>query len=54
MTGMWRNLSKDEEEEFRQWARDNWKSKTEPNLLWHPIIKEEWSKLDEKYVKGVN
>lgn len=37
-----RTLNKDEEKEFRQWARDNFTAgKNDVNLLWHPIVQDE-------------
>ena len=43
-----RTLSPEEEEEFRQWARDNFDSGKEANPLWHPVVRDEWAKLLEK------
>ncbi|MCZ7404703.1 MAG: hypothetical protein O8C67_07200 [Candidatus Methanoperedens sp.] len=48
LTDIWRKLKTDEEQMFRRWARDNWKYNTEPNPLWHPVVRDEWSKLDEE------
>ena len=50
---IWRDLRKFEEEEFRQWARDNWKPNIIPNPLWHPVIIDEWKKLDD-IESGIN
>lgn len=40
-----RTLDADEEETFRQWARDNWKRGDEVNPLWHPVVRDEIAKL---------
>jgi hypothetical protein len=45
---IWEKLTTDEEEEFRQWAKDNWKPNTKPSPLWHPVVRDEWQKLDEE------
>lgn len=38
---LWRELSKEEEGEFRQWARDNWEIGDELNPMWHPVVRDE-------------
>jgi len=43
--GGFRNLSPEEEERFRQWARDNWKPGMPNNPVWHPIVRDEIKKL---------
>lgn len=40
-----RTLTPAEEEEFRQWARDNWKPGDEVNGLWHPVVRDEIAHL---------
>lgn len=40
-----RSLSDEEEEQFRQWARDNYKG--EINECWHPVVKMECARLNE-------
>jgi hypothetical protein len=44
---MFRELNAEEEQSFRQWARDNFKPKTPANPVWHPVIRDEWAKLLE-------
>lgn len=44
---LFRELSVEEEQEFRQWARDNWTPGSEPNQVWHPVVRDEWKKIDE-------
>lgn len=40
-----RTLNADEEQTFRQWARDNWKPGDEINALWHPVVRDEIAKI---------
>lgn len=42
----YRKLGPEEEEKFRQWARDNWAFGKECPSFWHPVVREEWAKLD--------
>ena len=49
---LFRKLSKREEAEFRQWARDNYMPDKETNSLWHPVVRDEWKKMDKQ--KGKN
>jgi len=42
---LFRNLSEAEEEEFRQWARDNFKSGDSINVVWHPVVQDECRKM---------
>ena len=46
-----RYLNPDEEEQFRQWARDNWEDK-EPDGCWHPIVRDEWVKITQEKSNG--
>jgi len=43
---LFRELGPEEVEEFRQWARDNHDYQAELNPVWHPIIRDEWFKLN--------
>lgn len=38
---MFRELSPAEEEDFRQWARDNYEPNMEVNPTWHPVVRDE-------------
>lgn len=40
-----RKLSPKEEVAFRQWARDNFDPDKEPEEVWHPVVRDEWTKL---------
>ncbi len=46
---IWRDLSPEEVREFVQWALDNWKPNTEPDKMWHPVIRHTWSQLDQSF-----
>ena len=45
---LFRTLSKEEEKEFRAWARDNHQPGDEVCSVWHPIVVEECKKIDEE------
>lgn len=38
-------LSAERAEEFREWARENFKPGEEPNPVWHPVVRLEWDRL---------
>jgi hypothetical protein len=40
-TPLFRSLTTEEEQEFRQWARDTWKPGMEVKDIWHPIVRDE-------------
>ena len=42
---MFKDLTLDEEKQFRQWAHENFQIDQEPNELWHPVIRLEWAKI---------
>lgn len=42
---LFRHLDPAEEETFRQWARDHFDPKVEPEPIWHPVVRDEWAKL---------
>lgn len=44
---LWRELTQEEERQFRQWARENYKPLSEINGLWHPVIQDECKKINE-------
>jgi len=49
---MFRFLTKDEEENFRLWARENYTPFTEISELWHPAVQDECRKIcDEKQIR---
>jgi len=46
---IWRDLKAEEVREFIQWALDKWKPSAEVNKVWHPVIRRNWSQLDESF-----
>lgn len=42
---LWRELSLEEEADFRAWARTNWTLGDEINELWHPVVRDEIAKM---------
>lgn len=44
----YRKLSTEEEEAFRRWARDNWAPGKECSPVYHPVVREEWARLDNE------
>jgi len=44
--GFFLKLDKKEEEEFRQWARDNFVKGKPASAAWHPVVRDEWNKLE--------
>lgn len=42
---MFRFLSKEEEAQFRLWARKNYTPFTEISELWHPVVQDECNKM---------
>jgi hypothetical protein len=45
---MFRQLDDEEEQEFRQWARQNWTPDQEIDEIWHPVIRDECRKMQEE------
>ena len=45
---MFRDLDKDEEIKFRQWARDNYKVGDPIEWFWHPVIQNECEKINNE------
>lgn len=43
---IFRNLSENEESEFRTWARENYKKGEPVNPLWHPAVKDECAAIN--------
>ena len=43
---LFRDLSKEEEKPFRQWARENYKCNDPISSIWHPIVQEECKKIN--------
>ena len=47
MGKIFRDLSQQEEQEFRQWARNNYKTLEPIEGIWHPVIQDECRKMNE-------
>jgi hypothetical protein len=45
---LFRKLSEQEQKEFRQWARDNYKPYDPINGVWHPVIQEECTEINRQ------
>jgi len=45
---LFRTLDEAEEKEFRQWARDNYKTGENIQLIWHPVVQDECEKINQK------
>jgi len=43
-----RELSQQEEQEFRWWARDNYEPHSEIDGLWHPVVRDECEKMNKE------
>jgi hypothetical protein len=43
---LFRELTPDEEKEFRQWARDNYVPFEPINGTWHPVVQDECVRLN--------
>tara|TARA_R100000773_G_C4214916_1_gene113788 strand:+ start:672 stop:839 length:168 start_codon:yes stop_codon:yes gene_type:complete len=46
---LFKNLSKEEEKDFRQWAKDNYKPLDPIKRIWHPVIQDECKLMNELY-----
>jgi hypothetical protein len=46
---MFRELGPEEEEQFRQWARDNYCPFSEINGVWHPAVVDECAKINRHH-----
>ena len=49
---MFKQLTKQEEESYRKWARENYEPLSEIKGIWHPIVQSECVLINEKYVAG--
>lgn len=47
---LFRELTKQEEAEYRQWARDNYVKFAPIKGVWHPVIQDECVKINSKHV----
>lgn len=49
MDNIYRELSKEEENKFRHWARTNYHYGDQVNELWHPVIKDECEQMNQEW-----
>lgn len=47
---IWRDLTEQEEQEFRKWARDNYKPMSDIKAIWHPVIKDECENINNEFL----
>ena len=40
-----RTLDSTEQVDFKTYAHDKWEYSKEPNLMWHPIVRQEWTNM---------
>ena len=45
---MFRELSKEDQKEFRNWARENYVTFSPTNAAWHPIVRDECGKMNSE------
>jgi hypothetical protein len=53
MTGIFRDLSEPEIEEFTEWAISHFDPIFPINPLWHPVVRYAWAKLLENYARSI-
>ena len=44
---LFRDLSEQEEVEYRRWARENYKPFEPISGVWHPVVQEECTKINQ-------
>jgi len=47
-SGLFRELTEDEEIKFRKWARDNYKPYNDISGIWHPVVQHECAKINKE------
>jgi hypothetical protein len=45
---LFRDLTPDQEQEFRRWARDNYEPGEKINGVWHPVVQDECVKINKE------
>lgn len=43
-----RDISEEEQKEFRQWARDNYTPFSDIKGIWHPVVQDECTKINQE------
>ena len=51
---LFRDLSVEEQERFRQWARENYKPLTPISGVWHPVVQDECRRMNQETGQNVN
>ena len=49
---MFKNLSPDEEKEFRKWARENYCPLDPIQGVWHPVVQDECAKINSEKIES--
>lgn len=44
---MFRILDEEEVLDFQQYAHDNWTPSANPSSVWHPVVRDEWTKMSQ-------
>lgn len=47
-SSIWKDLTPDEETQFRQWARANYDPGAEVVAFWHPVVRDECAKMNDE------
>ena len=47
--GLFRKLSREEEDEYKDWAWDHWEPGKPARSVWHPVILAEWQRLQDEH-----
>lgn len=56
---LFKELTEEEEYEYRLWARDNWPFREgmcwndEPKNAWHPVVQEECKRMNNEFKLGL-
>jgi len=45
---LFRELSEQDEKDFRQWARDTYEPFSQISGVWHPVVQDECSKINKE------
>lgn len=45
---MFRDLDDNEEQEFRQWSRENYEPGSKIEAFWHPVVQDECHKINQE------
>lgn len=49
-----RQLSKEEEQEFKNWAQENYTAGEDISPLWHPVVRKECEKINAEADENSN